>query len=166
MLSLILGIIALFATQTFLKSLDLQNYIDNYFPYDFVVNTNITDDEDFQKAEASLKLAEDIKNISDTDVFLSLGGDIDAVYNKDTYMPLFKEYSEERKVYIDKFENGEICLIGMAYNESICKEMESKIIELKNTKNGKTMNLKTGLCLNTRDNLDDLKFCGAYHKKK
>ena len=132
MLSLILGIIALFATQTFLKSLDLQNYINNYFPYDFVVNTNITDDEDFQKAEASLKLAEDIKNISDTDVFLSLGGDIDAVYNKDTYMPLFKEYSEERKVYIDKFENGEICLIGMAYNESTCKEMESKIIELKN----------------------------------
>ncbi len=132
MLSLILGIIALFATHTFLKSLDLQNYIDNYFPYDFVVNTNITDDEDFQKAEASLKLAEDIKNISDTDVFLSLGGDIDTVYNKDTYMPLFKEYSEERKVYIDKFENGEICLIGMAYNESTCKEMESKIIELKN----------------------------------
>ncbi len=132
MLSLILGIIALFATQTFLKNLDLQNYIDNYFPYDFVVNTNITYDEDFQKAEASLKLAEDIKNISDTDVFLSLGGDIDTVYNKDTYMPLFKEYSEERKVYIDKFENGEICLIGMAYNESTCKEMESKIIELKN----------------------------------
>lgn len=88
MLSLILGIIALFATQTFLKSLDLQNYINNYFPYDFVVNTNITDDEDFQKAEASLKLAEDIKNISDTDVFLSLGGDIDAVYN--TFQRIFK----------------------------------------------------------------------------
>ncbi len=207
MLSLILGIIALFATQTFLKSLDLHNYIDNYFPYDFVVNINITDDEDFQKkdsqkAKASLKLAEDIKNISDTDVFLSLGGDIDAVYNKDTYMPLFKEYSEERnmgsaddiadyfdnnkdnftinisgidkkslerfnkkserKVDIDKFENGEICLIGMAYNESTCKEMESKIIELKNTKNGKTMNLKTGLCLNTRDNLDNLKYGSSW----
>ncbi|HAP78690.1 MAG TPA: hypothetical protein DCQ78_00580, partial [Ruminococcus sp.] len=203
MLSLILGIIALFATQTFLKSLDLQNYIDNYFPYDFVVNTNITDDEDFQKkdsqkAKASLKLAEDIKNISDTDVFLNFGGDIDAVYNKNTYIPLFKEYSEERnigsaddiadyfdnnkdnftinisgidkkslkrfnkkserKVDIDKFENGEICLIGMAYNESTCKEMESKTIELKNTKNGKTMNLKTGLCLNANDNLDDLQY--------
>lgn len=48
------------------------------------------------------------------------------------YITLFKEYSKERKVYIDKFENGEICLIGMAYNESTCKEMESKIIELKN----------------------------------
>lgn len=82
------------------------------------------------------------------------------------YITLFKEYSKERKVYIDKFENGEICLIGMAYNESTCKEMESKIIELKNTKNGKTMNLKTRLCLNNRDNLDDLKFCEAYHKKK
>lgn len=207
MLSLILGVIALFATQTFLKSLDLQNYTDNYFPYDFVINANVADDDDFektdsQKAEASLKLADDIKNISGTDVFLSLSGDIDAVYNKDTYMPLFKEYSKirnigslddivnyfdnhkdnftvnisgidrktlerfnkksERKVDIDKFENGEICLIGMAYSESTCKEMESKTIELKNTKNGKTMNLKTGLCLNTRDNLDDLKYGSSW----
>lgn len=207
LLSLILGVIALFATQTFLKSLDLQNYSDNYLPYDFSIYPAIAEDDDFQnndtkKADASLKLAADIKNIPSTDVYISLSGDINAVYNKDTYMPFFKEYSKvrqtgsvedtvnyfennkenftiniasvdrktlekfnsksKRKVDIDKFENGEICLIGLVYNDSVCKEIENKTIELKNTKTGQTKDLKAGLCLTVNDNMESLNFASGW----
>ena len=73
-LSLLIGIIALLATQSFLKSMDLNNYANSYFPDDFTLSINVTDNDDFKKtdenkAEASNKLLKDIEKIEDVTVF-------------------------------------------------------------------------------------------------
>lgn len=46
--SLLMGVIALLSTQTFLNSLDLKNYADYYLPNDFVIYTDCSSEEDFE----------------------------------------------------------------------------------------------------------------------
>lgn len=208
LISLTLGIIALLTTQTFLNCLDLENYSKSYFPFDFSVSTNVSDDDNFEitdseKADDSYKLAENIKNIPNTDTFITISGNIDAVYNRDSYMPFFKDYAKsynyssedeiadlfekgndsgespdftisvagidrktaenfniksKKKIDIDKFENGEECLIGTMSDASLSKEMIGKTIELKNIKTGKTQKIKVGICLTTKDDIGSLNY--------
>lgn len=98
-LSLLIGIIALLATQSFLKSMDLNNYANRYFPDDFTLSINITDDVDFKKTDenkidASNQLLEDIEKIDGVSVFSGIEGDIDVVYDREIFMPFFKEGNE------------------------------------------------------------------------
>lgn len=95
-LSLLIGIIALLATQSFLKSMDLSNYANRYFPDDLTLSINVTDNDDFKKtdenkAEASNKLLKDIEKIEDVTVFSGIQGNIDVVYDRETFMPFFQE---------------------------------------------------------------------------
>ena len=95
-LSLLIGIIALLATQSFLKSMDLSNYANSYFPDDLTLSINVTDNDDFKKtdenkAEASNKLLKDIEKIEDVTVFSGIQGNIDVVYDRETFMPFFQE---------------------------------------------------------------------------
>lgn len=94
-LSLLIGIIALLATQSFLKSMDLSNYANRYFPDDLTLSINVTDNDDFKKtdenkAEASNKLLKDIEKIEDVTVFSGIQGNIDVVYDRETFMPFFQ----------------------------------------------------------------------------
>ena len=103
-LSLLIGIIALLATQSFLKSMDLNNYANSYFPDDFTLSINVTDNDDFKKtdenkAEASNKLLKDIEKIEDVTVFSGIQGNIDVVYDRETFMPFFQEGN-------DSYPNG------------------------------------------------------------
>lgn len=98
-LSLLIGIIALLATQSFLKSMDLNNYADYYYPDDFTLSIIVADNDDFQKTDEekineSNKLLKSVEAIDGADVFSGITGDIDVEYDRDTFMPFFEEGNE------------------------------------------------------------------------
>lgn len=98
--SLLMGTFALLVTQSFFGSLKLENYADMYFPDDFALYPNCSDDDDYEKTDpekvkAAQKLAEDIENTDGvTKIMLNLAADVDLLFDKDLYMPFMESDAE------------------------------------------------------------------------
>ncbi len=64
--SLMMGSLALLATRAFIGSMTLENYIDRYLPYDYILYMDSSTEEgepDPRKAAAAEQLAKDVENI-------------------------------------------------------------------------------------------------------
>lgn len=145
--SLLMGVIALLSTQTFLNSLDLKNYADYYLPNDFVIYTDCSSEEDFEvkdneKTEASIKLADDIRKIKGiTEVMTNTSADISLVYDKETFEPFLKEAAERdgsnsddiAKIYEEQKNN-------LKYNAPILG-IDAAMMEMHNTKAKKKVDI-------------------------
>ena len=145
--SLLMGVIALLSTQTFLNSLDLKNFADYYLPNDFVIYTDCSSEEDFEikdneKTEASIKLADDIRKVKGiTEVMTNTSANISLVYDKETFEPFLKEAAER-----DGSNSDDIAKIyenpknNLKYNAPILG-IDAAMMEMHNTKAKKNVDI-------------------------
>lgn len=103
--SLFMGTMAFLATNAFIGSMKLENYVDYYLPDDYTIYTNSgseenTDEDEKTFIEAAYKLAEDISEIDGvTNVSVSSSVDAEIEFDEDIFRPFIEnETSDEAAI--------------------------------------------------------------------
>lgn len=103
--SLFMGTMAFLATNSFIGSMKLENYVDYYLPNDYTIYTNSGFDENTEEnekiyVEAANKLAEDISKIDGvTNVSVSRSADAEIEFNEEFFKPFIEhETSDEAQM--------------------------------------------------------------------
>lgn len=186
--SLFMGTMAFLATNSFIGSMKLENYVDYYLPNDYTIYTN-TGNEDNTAEEirtyvaAANRLADDIAGLTGvTKVSITRSVEADIIFDEDIFLTFIKNtvsdeaeiqemlnfYKEnaysapvigvssdmlrlynkkaEQKIDIERFEKGEICLIGYVNTTEQSEAVTGKRITLTDCESGNDVTLEVGAC--------------------
>lgn len=186
--SLFMGTMAFLATNAFIGSMKLENYVDYYLPNDFTIYTHSGGDETSPEQkkiyiDTANKLAKDIANINGvTDVCVNREANVNIKFDENVFRPFiearasgesdindtisyFKENPYEapvisvskemmehynkrarQKIDIERFEKGEICLIGYTYTEKESEQILGKTITLNDNNSNNSIDIEIGAC--------------------
>lgn len=108
--SLFMGTMAFLATNAFLGSMKLENYVDYYLPDDYTIYTNSgseenTDEDEKNFIEAAYRLAEDISEIDGvTNVSVSSSVDAEIEFDEDIFRPFIENDTSDKAAIQDMID--------------------------------------------------------------
>lgn len=108
--SLFMGTMAFLATNAFLGSMKLENYVDYYLPDDYTIYTNSgseenTDEDEKNFIEAAYRLAEDISEIDGvTNVSVSSSVDAEIEFDEDIFRPFIENDTSDKDAIQDMID--------------------------------------------------------------